>query len=288
MRRVLLTLAAAAAASFFAGVVPAQRQILSTDPVQDVHDRRLAERIRQMADRSVVGLKQRRAPSGGVSVDLAGRFHDLAIVKFDAEGDPAVGCVSSVEGANRFFGRNLETGEVYPVSETDTQEYLRTKRSAPDMTMDEFLLYKEMIREAAPRLQGSGKVFGNGIGSLTNTSSTIINIVNNDGPNEGFNDPTPTTFEDGNNNTTLGAQRLALFKFAANIWAGVLDSTVPINIGASFDPMSPCSPSGGVLGERAVRRGSEISPVQNSRAPGIRRRLQTRSLALTKTLGSLI
>ena len=35
-------------------------------------------------------------------------------------------------------------------------------------------------------------------------SATTITIINNDGPNEGLNDPTPMTPIDGNDGTTLG------------------------------------------------------------------------------------
>src|SRR6185503_14585980 len=68
-------------------------------------------------------------------------------------------------------------------------------------------------------------------------------VINNDGPNEGFNDPTPAAPVGGNPGTTLGAQRLFAFQFAANIWGATLDSNVPVRIQASFDPLGP-----GILG----------------------------------------
>jgi hypothetical protein len=45
-----------------------------------------------------------------------------------------------------------------------------------------------------------------------------IIIVNGDGPNEGFNDPTPAAAVGGNAGTTLGQQRLNVFNFGAEIW----------------------------------------------------------------------
>lgn len=74
-----------------------------------------------------------------------------------------------------------------------------------------------------------------------------IYIVNADGPNEGFNDPTPTAPVGGNPGTTLGQQRLNAFQFAADIWGSILDSEVPIYILSSFDPL-PCNATGGTLG----------------------------------------
>ena len=64
-----------------------------------------------------------------------------------------------------------------------------------------------------------------------------ITIVNVDGPNEGFNDPTPAAPVGGNPGTTLGQQRLNVFQAAADIWGSMIDSNVDIVITASFDPL---------------------------------------------------
>jgi hypothetical protein len=77
-------------------------------------------------------------------------------------------------------------------------------------------------------------------------AATIV-IVNQNAPGEGFNDPTPATPVGGNTGTTLGEQRLIAFQYAANLWGATLDSSVPIRIGASFEPL-PCTASGAVLG----------------------------------------
>jgi hypothetical protein len=45
-----------------------------------------------------------------------------------------------------------------------------------------------------------------------------LTIVNNDGPGEGFNDPTPVAPVGGNTGTTRGQQRLIAFQYAANLW----------------------------------------------------------------------
>ena len=74
-------------------------------------------------------------------------------------------------------------------------------------------------------------------------------VVNNlDAPGSGFNDPTPATPVGGNPGTTVGAQRLAAFREAANIWAAALDSRVPIVIDAHFGPLT-CSATRIKLGE---------------------------------------
>jgi len=64
-----------------------------------------------------------------------------------------------------------------------------------------------------------------------------IQIINLDGPNEGFNDLTPVAPVGGNPETTLGAQRLFAFNYAASLWAKQLDSNVTIRIQAAFNPL---------------------------------------------------
>jgi hypothetical protein len=92
--------------------------------------------------------------------------------------------------------------------------------------------------------------------ALTPATAATITIVNQDGPNEGFNDPTPASPEGGNPATTRGAQRLAVFQRAAQILGAQLQSSVEIRIGATFDsfnadpnlPQPACAAGGGILG----------------------------------------
>src|SRR4030095_8043937 len=103
------------------------------------------------------------------------------------------------------------------------------------LSQQEYYFYQRLIEEAEQR-----RMFA--------PTLATINIVNNDGAGEGFNDPTPKSPEGGNSGTTLGEQRLILFNRAAAIWGAFLDSSVPINVRAQFDPPTPCSAGGGVLG----------------------------------------
>jgi hypothetical protein len=86
------------------------------------------------------------------------------------------------------------------------------------------------------------------LGFFTTTSrpafaaATIV-VVNNDGPGEGFNDPTPAAPVGGNTGTTKGQQRLIAFRHAAEIWGATLDSPVTIIVRANFDPLGA-----GILG----------------------------------------
>src|SRR5262245_40234956 len=78
-------------------------------------------------------------------------------------------------------------------------------------------------------------------------NAAVITILNNDGPGEGFNDPTPRAAVGGNPALTLGDQRLFIFNHAAGIWGGLLPSAVPIIVRAQFNPQT-CTPTSAVLG----------------------------------------
>ena len=77
-------------------------------------------------------------------------------------------------------------------------------------------------------------------------AATIV-IVNGNAAGVGFNDPTPVTPVGGNPGTTLGAQRLNAFQAAASIWGANLNSSVPITVLATMEPLS-CTASSAVLG----------------------------------------
>jgi hypothetical protein len=81
----------------------------------------------------------------------------------------------------------------------------------------------------------------------TAQATAVITIVNNDGPGEGFNDPTPVTPVGNNPGTTVGQQRINAFNFVAGLWGQWITSTVPTAIRAQFDPQT-CGAGGAVLG----------------------------------------
>ena len=78
-------------------------------------------------------------------------------------------------------------------------------------------------------------------------SAATITIVNLDGSGEGFNDPTAVAPIGGNAGVTLGQQRMIALQYAADIWAGLLQSDVEIRVDASFDPLF-CASSSATLG----------------------------------------
>ncbi|HEX6791816.1 MAG TPA: FlgD immunoglobulin-like domain containing protein [Candidatus Krumholzibacteria bacterium] len=83
-------------------------------------------------------------------------------------------------------------------------------------------------------------------GAVASNAATIV-IQNNDGAGEGFNDPTAKVPVGGNPGTTLGAQRLNAFTYAASLWAARLSSPVTIVVDAQMNPLT-CNAGSAVLG----------------------------------------
>src|SRR5262245_54391946 len=77
--------------------------------------------------------------------------------------------------------------------------------------------------------------------------AATITIINLDSPGEGFNDPTPATPVGGNPGTTIGAQRLYVFQYAASIWGSLLPDPIEILVDSNFDPLT-CDGQSAVLG----------------------------------------
>ena len=99
--------------------------------------------------------------------------------------------------------------------------------------------------------------------------ATQIVVSNLDGAGEGFNDTTAASPVGGNPGTTLGEQRLNVFRHAARLWEAVIGSSVTIVVGAKFDPLT-CSAGQGVLGSAGpanISRDFFNAPVANTWYP---------------------
>ena len=100
-------------------------------------------------------------------------------------------------------------------------------------------------------------------------AAATITINNLDGPGEGFRSTAPpdaASTAGGNPGATLGQQRLIAFQHAADIWAGMIDSPVPIIVDAALNPQS-CSATSAVLGSAgptSVERDFANAPVANT------------------------
>jgi hypothetical protein len=108
-------------------------------------------------------------------------------------------------------------------------------------------------------LRAAAMTAATAMGASSAFAGSII-IVNADGPNEGFNDPTPAPAVFGNPFLTVGQQRQFIFVHAANIWTQVLQPKVDILVNAQFNPLGA-----GVLGSAGTTNahqnfaGSEIA-----------------------------
>lgn len=77
--------------------------------------------------------------------------------------------------------------------------------------------------------------------------AATINVTSRDPAGVGFNDTTPVAPVGGNPGTTLGAQRMNVYKYVAGIWEKNLQSGVTINVSAGWEALT-CSSSSATLG----------------------------------------
>lgn len=83
-------------------------------------------------------------------------------------------------------------------------------------------------------------------GTFAANAATIV-ITSRDAAGVGFNDPTPVAPVGGNMGTTLGEQRMNVYKYVAGIWEKAIDSPVTITVNAGWEPLT-CTSTSAVLG----------------------------------------
>jgi hypothetical protein len=79
------------------------------------------------------------------------------------------------------------------------------------------------------------------------SQAATITIVSRDPAGTGFTDPTPVAPVGGNPGTTLGQQRLNVYRYVADIWEANLNSPVEIKVSAAWEALS-CTASSATLG----------------------------------------
>jgi hypothetical protein len=77
--------------------------------------------------------------------------------------------------------------------------------------------------------------------------AATIQITSRDPAGVGFNDPTPVAPVGGNPGTTLGEQRMNVYKYVAGLWEQAIDSPVTITVNAGWEALS-CTSTSAVLG----------------------------------------
>ena len=87
-------------------------------------------------------------------------------------------------------------------------------------------------------------------GSFAAVAATI-EIASRDSAGVGFNDMTPAVPVGGNPGTTVGQQRLYVYRYVADIWEKALDSNVTIKVSAGWEALT-CTASSAVLGSASA------------------------------------
>lgn len=77
--------------------------------------------------------------------------------------------------------------------------------------------------------------------------AATITIQSRDPAGFGFNDPTPVAPVGGNMGTTLGQQRMNVYRYVADIWERNLQSNVPITVSAGWEALN-CTATSATLG----------------------------------------
>jgi hypothetical protein len=88
---------------------------------------------------------------------------------------------------------------------------------------------------------------------VASQAATIV-ISSRDAPGVGFNDPTVVAPVGGNTGTTLGQQRLNVYRYVADIWEQNLQSSVPITVSAGWEALT-CTATGATLGSASAWNG---------------------------------
>jgi hypothetical protein len=79
------------------------------------------------------------------------------------------------------------------------------------------------------------------------SQAATINITSRDPAGVGFNDTTPAAPVGGNTGTTIGQQRLNVYRYVADIWERNLQSNVTINVSAGWEALT-CTATSATLG----------------------------------------
>jgi hypothetical protein len=88
--------------------LPLDPQTGQVRPLTQEEAQQLAAGIKQLVNQSTDGLQSVRHADGSVSMDLQGRFQNVAVAKLDENGKLTQSCVDNPESAAAFFGINPE------------------------------------------------------------------------------------------------------------------------------------------------------------------------------------
>lgn len=85
-------------------------------PLTSQEAQQLANGLAPMLDNSTDGLVQVHHADGSVSMDLQGRFQNVAVMKVNTDGTIEQGCVDNPRAATKFFGMDSKLIENAPTA----------------------------------------------------------------------------------------------------------------------------------------------------------------------------
>jgi hypothetical protein len=84
--------------------IPIDNQTGQVRPLTQEEAQNLAAGIKELVNQSTDGLKSVRHADGSISMDLQGRFQNLAVAKKNEDGSVTQSCVDNPQSAAAFFG----------------------------------------------------------------------------------------------------------------------------------------------------------------------------------------
>jgi hypothetical protein len=94
-------------------------------PLTPEEAKQLADGLKTMLNKSTDGLEQVQNADGSVSMDLKGRFQNVAVARVNDDGSVEQSCIDEPQQAARFFGIDPKLLGVEPVKGA-TQQVIKT------------------------------------------------------------------------------------------------------------------------------------------------------------------
>ena len=158
-------------------------------PLTPAEAQQLADGLKTMLNKSTEGLVPEKHPDGSASIDLQGRFQNVAMARVNADGTLEQSCVDEPLAAAQFFG--IDPKSTRCRSAQDHRSLQRCCRSTlqnpseESTPMSNHILTRlhSLLLILVVAMIASSPAFGN----------VTITIQNADIGPTGFNDPTPAT-----------------------------------------------------------------------------------------------
>ncbi len=95
-------------------------------PLTPEEAKQLADGLKTMLNKSTDGLEQVQNADGSVSMDLQGRFQNVAVARVNEDGTVEHSCIDDPQQAAQFFGIDPQLLDVKPANGVRTQPLVRT------------------------------------------------------------------------------------------------------------------------------------------------------------------